>query len=122
MNMPQKRSPKVVLPSKGNCSKSGVGKKLHKLVQEISKYSSIHGLGWYERTTNPYAKSLLLCVYVTILFLLPTIIGLELRDLLVNPEIGTSISQHLARNETYPIITVCHPGFFDIEKLAGIFY
>ena len=102
-----------------NESKSRFAQDLQRWLQDIANYSSIHGLVWYERSTNPYFKAFMMLVYLMILILLPTVIGLELRNLLVDPEIGTAISRGESLNETYPIITLCHPGFFDSQKLAG---
>lgn len=90
-----------------------------KALATFSETTSIHGFGWYQKTQNGFLKVLLILSYLTIFIALPTLIGLEFRDLILNPKISTSITHEMVEEAKYPVITICHPSFFDLEELQS---
>lgn len=90
------------------------------VITVFSERTSIHGFGWFQKTHNCFLRAIMILIYFIIFTTLLSLIGVQLRDMIVNPKISSSISHEIVLEAKYPVITVCHPGFFHNELLESM--
>ena len=82
--------------------------------------TSLHGIVWYDRVENKFLKSMIFLITVLIIIGLPVILIGQILDYQDDKTVLTSVDLVKSLNVTYPNITICHPRFFDVEKLQGL--
>ena len=86
----------------------------------LAENTSLHGIVWYDRVENKFLKSMIFLISVLIIIGLPVILIGQILDYQDDKTVLTSVDLVKSLNVTYPNITICHPRFFDVEKLQGL--
>lgn len=86
----------------------------------ITNESSIHGLVWYNRTSNRCLKFVFVIFALLAVILLPMMIAVEAFGWMQTQQVTINEERKAEDSMTYPPIVICHPKFFDASKMAGI--
>ena len=79
------------------------------------KLTNQNYLGW-RANIDP----IIFLISVLIIIGLPVILIGQILDYQDDKTVLTSVDLVKSLNVTYPNITICHPRFFDVEKLQGL--
>ena len=85
----------------------------------VAENTTVHGLVWYTRIQNNSFRFLVFVLCVLVLIGLPVIMVKELIKFSHDKSVLSSQDWVKSNNITYPNITVCHPAYFDGEKLKS---
>ena len=90
---------------------------LARWADDLSNYSSLHGVAWFGRTENHFLKAYIFSTSLAIVVALPAYLAYQL--VLYNADVSVINAVEWRRAETvvYPNITVCHSKYFDVRKL-----
>ena len=85
----------------------------------VAENTTVHGLVWYTRIQNNSFRLLVFVLCVLVLIGLPVIMVRELIQFSQDKSVLSSQDWVKSNSITYPNITVCHPAYFDGEKLKS---
>ena len=85
----------------------------------IADNTTVHGLGWYSKINNSAFKVFVFVLCIIILLGLPVIMVKELIRFSLDQSVLSSQDWVKSNYTTYPNITVCHPAYFDGDKLKS---
>ena len=89
-------------------------------ISYLAENTSLHGIVWYDRVENKFFKSIICFISALIIIGLPVILIGQILEFQEDKTVLTSVDLVKSLNVTYPNITICHPRFFDVEKLQGM--
>lgn len=85
----------------------------------VAENTSLHGVVWYARTDSKVFKAIVCSLSVVAIVALPVALVVLMVNFYHDTLVMSSIEKIKSDNATYPNITVCHPSFFDGEKMKG---
>lgn len=85
----------------------------------LSENTSLHGVSWYPKTENRFIKSLICLFTALVIFGLPWILIVQMIEFQRDVSILNSVDYVKNVNLSYPNLTICHPSYFDMDKLKG---
>ena len=85
----------------------------------LSENTSLHGVSWYPKIENRFFKCLICLFTALVIFGLPWILILQMIEYQKDVSILNSVDYVKNVNLSYPNLTICHPSYFDMEKLKG---
>lgn len=92
---------------------------IHQWIEDLSQYSSLHGLIWYSRTRSKSLQVFVVMFSFIVVFGLPVVLIQQSVDFYYNVQVMTSLQYKNKSSIVYPNITVCSPRFFDVNLMAG---
>ena len=107
----------------GKANQNARGRTLETLVFNwatfMSATGSVHGLSWFNYFEKPLFKGFVLTFALGCFCFIPTYFYLTLKDFLQDDSIFTKEVDRPMELVEFPHVTVCHPFYFDKEKMMG---
>ena len=91
----------------------------NKWINFLAENTSLHGISWYPKIENTFLKSLICLFSALVIFGLPWILIGQMIEYQKDVSILNSVHYVKNVNLSYPNLTICHPSYFDMDKLKG---
>ena len=118
--MSQSKIPiKFSLRQNNNTPKKEFKKTLFQWAEVVSSTGSIHGISWFNYFQKDFLKGLVSIFTLCMFICLPALIYLKGVDFFLDTSIRSATKITELDSAVYPQIIVCHPFFFDLEKIQS---
>ena len=74
---------------------------------------------WYTRTKNKWIRGILMILCFSACLSLPAFVAFKAYEFSISNEVKTNQEWITALSYNYPYIAICHPKFFNSQKLKG---
>ncbi len=86
---------------------------------QVSQFSSFHGVSWHSRLGGGRRRVLLFAMVMGVSFVLPVLSLHFFLRYLNEVSLSDSVLWTKASAVQYPNITVCHPNYFSRQRMEG---
>ena len=119
-------------------AKMGKWKEICNWITMLAENTTLHGVVWYTntfsliqtdnsfctfirytKTDNKMLKFFIMSLSMAMIVLLPTLLFVQYVDFINSDSVSNAVEWVPSNNLTYPNITVCHPGYWDMKKMKG---
>ena len=94
----------------------------NKWINFLAENTSLHGISWFTKVENKIIKYSIFLFSALIIFGLPWILIGQMIEYQKDVSILNSVDYVKNVNLSYPNLTICHPSYFDMDKLKGKIY
>ncbi len=85
----------------------------------VAAFSSLHGVAWYNRISSERLRKLIFLGVMGITLGMPIVVAINILSFFTKTELSDSVIWSRAETIKYPNITLCHSGFFDLQRMEG---